>query len=73
MFILDVIICSLGLFGKSLIDEPTSATGALRGKDAVLLGVLALVILVGSFATQLAASTWQEIQDEIKVFSNEKV
>jgi uncharacterized membrane protein YdjX (TVP38/TMEM64 family) len=51
----------LGLFGKSLIDDPT---GGGMYSDAALFAFISILILVGTFATEVAASTWQEIQLE---------
>lgn len=66
----------VGLFGKSVIDEavirksqvvgPVDAAG-VGSSDLILFSVVALVITVGSFATQVAASTWQEIKEEMNL------
>jgi len=66
--------CYLGLFGKSVIDEairsrqvidPLSSEVDVSQNDIVLLSVVALVLVVGSFATQVAANTWTEIKTEM--------
>jgi uncharacterized membrane protein YdjX (TVP38/TMEM64 family) len=54
----------LGLFGKSLIDEKDLASAGGEYGDMALLGFISVVILVGAFATEVAASTWEEIQKE---------
>jgi len=63
-----------GLFGKSVIDEAIRSrqiVGAIDSgvdisqSDLVLLSVVALVLVVGSFATQVAANTWTEIKAEM--------
>ena len=59
--------CYLGLFGKSILDNP--GTGFSSTEDYVLLGIVTLVIIVGTFAAQLATSTWKEIQNEIKLMT----
>ena len=51
----------LGLFGKSLIDDPT---GGGAYSDVVLFAFISVLILVGTFATEVATSTWEEIQTE---------
>ena len=51
----------LGLFGKSLLDDPT---GGGMYSDAALFAFISVLILVGTFATEVAASTWEEIQVE---------
>jgi len=51
----------LGLFGKSLIDDPT---GGGPYSDVVLFAFISVLIVVGTFATEVATSTWEEIQAE---------
>ena len=51
----------LGLFGKSLIDDPS---GGGMYSDVVLFAFISVLILVGTFATEVATSTWEEIQTE---------
>jgi SNARE associated Golgi protein len=51
----------LGLFGKSLIDDPN---GGGVYSDVALLAFITVIILVGTFATEVAASTWEEIKKE---------
>ena len=54
----------LGLFGKSIIDGD-DGNGVYN--DVVLLAFISVLILVGTFATQVAAATWEEIQNENKL------
>ena len=73
-----------GLFGKSVIDEAVlsrqaAAAGTvpsdamdLSRSDAVLLAVTALLLIVGSFATQVAAGTWEEIRTEMDALREAK-
>ena len=62
----------LGYVGKSLIDG-TSDEGGMQ--DYVLIGVLGFSVLIGVFASQLAAETWdailkeQEAEDKAKKLS----
>ena len=51
----------MGLFGKSLIDDPS---GGGMYSDVVLFAFISVLILVGTFATEVATSTWEEIQTE---------
>ena len=51
----------LGYFGKSLIDG-TANDGGMQ--DYILIGVLGVSVLIGVFASQLAAETWDAIQQE---------
>jgi hypothetical protein len=51
----------LGVFGKSVIDD--SADGS---SDAVLLATFAIVVLIGTLASQIAGRTWDEINSEMK-------
>lgn len=55
----------LGVFGKSVIDGDDSQS------DLVLGVVLFVVILVGSFATQIVSSTFDEIQKEAKLLEGQ--
>lgn len=57
--------CYLGLFGKSFLLSSTDTPDS--GGELVLLGVVALVVIVGSFAAQVAARSWEEIQQEINM------
>lgn len=61
----------LGIFGKSILDDPQGLNSAFGAKDIALLGVVALLILIGTFATQIATNTWNEIQSEMKSISGE--
>jgi uncharacterized membrane protein YdjX (TVP38/TMEM64 family) len=51
----------LGIFGKSIIDNTATSDG-----DVILLVVVAVVVLVGTYATQIASQAWDEMQDEIR-------
>ena len=65
--------CYLGLFGKSILDTPPSDnnSGLISSSgDYVLLGIVALVIIVGTFAGQIVTNTWKEIQSEIKLIAS---
>ena len=59
----------LGYFGKSLVDGSAAAQAAENGgagtlQDYVLIGVLGFSVLIGVFASQLAAETWDAILKE---------
>ncbi|MGK3751570.1 MAG: hypothetical protein ACI8RD_003871 [Bacillariaceae sp.] len=59
----------LGYFGKSLVDGSAAAQQAENGgagtlQDYVLIGVLGFSVLIGVFASQLAAETWDAILKE---------
>jgi hypothetical protein len=65
--------CYLGLFGKSILDTPPSDNnnGFISSSgDYVLLGIVTLVIIVGTFAGQIVTNTWKEIQSEIKLIAS---
>jgi hypothetical protein len=65
--------CYLGLFGKSILDNPPSDNndGFISSSgDYVLLGIVTLVIIVGTFAGQIVTNTWKEIQSEIKLIAS---
>jgi uncharacterized membrane protein YdjX (TVP38/TMEM64 family) len=63
--------CYLGLFGQSVLQNPTG-TGEGSTSDMVLLLVVGVVVLVGTFATQLVADTWSEIQSEMQEIQAQK-
>mmetsp|Transcript_56177 Transcript_56177/g.65619 ORF Transcript_56177/g.65619 Transcript_56177/m.65619 type:complete len:597 (-) Transcript_56177:36-1826(-) len=50
----------LGYFGKALMDGEGDGT-----QDFVLLSILAVSVLIGVFASELAAETWQSVQEEL--------
>jgi len=52
----------LGLFGKSVLDKEESGAG-----DAILLAVVAIVFVVGTFAAQVVGETWDEVQKEAEL------
>jgi uncharacterized membrane protein YdjX (TVP38/TMEM64 family) len=54
----------LGFFGKSVIDGSISAETSWQ--DVILLAALALSVLVGVFASQLAAETWESVLEEVE-------
>lgn len=54
--------CYLGLFGKSVLDQQSSTE-----QDIILAVFMGLVILVGTYASQLASQTWIEIQKEADI------
>jgi len=62
----------LGYFGKSVIDG-TAATDPSNTQDIILLLAIGLSVLIGVFASQLAAETWdtvlKEVDDEAKASS----
>lgn len=65
--------CYLGLFGKSILDNPPSDNNSgfiSSSGDYVLLGIVTLVIIVGTFAGQIVTNTWKEIQSEIKLIAS---
>ena len=49
----------LGMFAKSIVD------GDPGDNDIVLLGTFAIVVLVGTLASQIATRTWEEVQAEL--------
>lgn len=53
----------LGLFGKNLIDGTGGDSGA---EDWILLVALGVSTLIGVFASQLAAETWEAVQKEVE-------
>ena len=59
----------LGYFGKSLVDG-TANDGGMQ--DYLLIGVLGVSVLVGVFASQLAAETWDAVQREEEAEQREK-
>ena len=51
----------LGVFSKQLIDGDALDTS----KDAILLFGLGVLVLVGVFASELAAESWEKVQAEV--------
>eukprot|EP00903_Cladosiphon_okamuranus_P017290 g15932.t1 len=51
----------LGVFGKQMVD----GEGGLGG-DLALVGTFFVVVLVGTFASQVASRTWEELNAEAK-------
>lgn len=49
----------LGIFAKSVVD------GEPGDNDAVLLATFAVVVLIGTLASQIATRTWEEVQAEL--------
>ena len=53
----------LGVFSKQIVDG-----GSLDGaKDAVLLVGVGALVLIGTFATDLAGESWEKVQAEMKI------
>jgi uncharacterized membrane protein YdjX (TVP38/TMEM64 family) len=53
----------LGYFGKEVI-QGTSEAGGIQ--DFLLLGALGVSVLIGVFASQLAAETWDSVLEEVE-------
>jgi uncharacterized membrane protein YdjX (TVP38/TMEM64 family) len=51
----------LGMLGKGMIDP----SGGIETSDAVIVAVLVLAVLVGSFAGEIAGATWEEVRAEV--------
>ena len=54
----------MGYFGKELIDG--SAASATGMQDVILLVALGASVLIGVFASQLAAETWDSVLEEVE-------
>lgn len=61
----------LGYFGKTLVDGTASQDGGLQ--DYLLVGVLGVSVLIGVFASQLAAETWDAVLAEQEEESKAKI
>jgi hypothetical protein len=54
--------CYLGLFGKSVLDREGSSE-----QDVVLAIFVGVILLVGTYASQVATNAWAEIQKEAAI------
>ncbi|CAB9518052.1 transmembrane protein 41A [Seminavis robusta] len=54
----------LGFFGKSVVDGSISAETSWQ--DIILLVALGVSVLIGVFASQLAAETWESVLEEVE-------
>jgi len=60
----------LGIFGKEMV-EGTSDGGGLQ--DILLLTTLAVSVLIGVFASQLAGETWDSVLEEVEAEKKAKM
>lgn len=60
----------LGYFGKSVIDGSLSQDTSWQ--DVILLVALGVSVLIGVFASQLAAETWESVLEEVEAEKKEK-
>jgi len=60
----------LGIFGKEMV-EGTSDGGGLQ--DILLLTTLAVSVLIGVFASQLAGETWDSVLEEVEAEKKAKL
>ena len=60
----------LGVFGKQVVDGTLDSGGGLQ--DVILLVVLGVSVLIGVFASQLAAETWDAVKEEVEAEQKEK-
>ncbi len=54
----------LGVFGKEVVDGTLGEGGGLQ--DIILLVVLGVSVLIGVFASELAAETWDSVKEEVE-------
>jgi len=60
----------LGVFGKEVVDGTVGQQGGLQ--DIILLAALGFSVLIGVFASELAAETWDSVKDEIEAEEKKK-
>jgi uncharacterized membrane protein YdjX (TVP38/TMEM64 family) len=60
----------LGVFGKQVVDGTLDTGGGLQ--DIILLVVLGVSVLIGVFASQLAAETWDAVKEEVEAEQKDK-
>ena len=53
----------LGVFGKTIVD---GTAGSSSTEDVLLLVALGISVMIGVFASQLAAETWESVTAEIE-------
>ena len=60
----------LGYFGKQLIEGNADSGGV---EDTILLVILAVSVLIGVFASQLASETWDSVKEEIEADQKKRI